>query len=71
MTKIILSFVYDTNIGNISSRFSSNSEAVASELPENREEMFPRYVQTQTVIYVAPYRADRIVKSTKHYFLQR
>ena len=27
----------------ISSRFSSNSEASAFELLENREEMFPRY----------------------------
>ena len=29
--------------GNISSRFSGNSEADASELPENLEEMLPRY----------------------------
>ena len=28
--------------GNISSRFSSNSEALASELLENIEEMYPR-----------------------------
>ena len=31
----------------ISSRFSSNSEADASELPENLEEMFPRYYMVQ------------------------
>ena len=29
---------------NISSRFPSNSEAEASELLENREEMFTRYL---------------------------
>ena len=29
--------------GNMSSRFSSNSEAKASELLENLEEIFPRY----------------------------
>ena len=30
--------------GNISSRFCSNSEADASELLHNLEEMFPRYL---------------------------
>ena len=30
-------------IGNISSRFSGNSKANASELPENLEDMLPRY----------------------------
>ena len=33
-----------TNSMVISSRFSSNSEASASELLENLEEMFPRYL---------------------------
>ena len=32
------------HLGNISSKFSSNSEADASELLENLEEMFPRYL---------------------------
>ena len=32
---------------NISSRFSSNSEANASELPENLEELFPRYTDSK------------------------
>ena len=31
---------------NISSIFSSNSEAFASELLENLEEMFPRYIHS-------------------------
>ena len=32
-----------TDLGRISSRFSSISEAIDSELQENLEEMFPRY----------------------------
>ena len=39
----IRSFVYYKHWRNISSRFSSSSEAIASELLENIEEMFPRY----------------------------
>ena len=47
------SFIHEpfTNISNISSRFSSNSEADASELLENIEEMFLRYnIQSRTVV---------------------
>ena len=36
--------IYYKYRGNISSRFSSNSEAFASELLENLEEMFLRYI---------------------------
>ena len=47
MEAIILSFIYDplttTSKEKKSSRFSSNSEAFASELLENLEEMFTRY----------------------------
>ena len=34
----------------MSSRFSSNSEANASELPEKLEEMFPRYTDDRVWI---------------------
>ena len=34
--------MYSVDRGNISSRFSSNSEANASELLENLEDIFPR-----------------------------
>ena len=39
-------FVYNTTVFvvNMSSRFSSKSEAFASELLENIEEMFPHYL---------------------------
>ena len=46
MTNSIQSFVHDLHsytISNISSIFSSNSEAEASELLENIEETFPRF----------------------------
>ena len=33
--------------GNISSRFSSNSEADASELPENLDEQLPCYFENE------------------------
>ena len=37
-------------VGNISSRFSSNSEARASELQEDLEEMFPRFYMGNNAI---------------------
>ena len=48
-----LQVMFYTSISNeyiISSRFTSNSEALASELLENREEMFPQYHMRSDVL---------------------
>ena len=50
--------------GNISSRFSGNSEADAPELPENLEEMFPRYYIDGEVI-------SKFKSSTTNYAMKR
>ena len=42
-------------MGNISSRFSGNSKTEVSELPENLEEMFPRYLLVILFILVLNY----------------
>ena len=52
--------------GAISSRFSSNSEASASELLENMEIMFPRYYMDSDVISVSKHNSVlSVVKGSK------
>ena len=45
--------------GSMSSIFSSNSEAKASELLENLEDMFPRYEDRDMYVYMETYLYDR------------